>query len=117
MPIPIVPILKLIALSSIKIVALGIGALVIPVWTVRLVIGGTGESVRFATNWMVEEGKLPSSEANEFLQSLDKIQSVSMTRKQARHLLFSMIKKSLTGMAKSIGSLWGRVVRALKSKS
>jgi len=81
------------------------------------VIGGTGESVRFATNWMVSEGKLPADEATDFLESLDKIQSVQMTRKQARHLLFSMIKKSMAGMLSSIAGVWHRILRALKVKS
>jgi|GEM_PF-3942685 len=70
MSIPIVPLLKLIALGSIKIIFLGLGALIVPVLTVRLVVGGTGESIRLATQWMVDHGKMEQAEADTFLACL-----------------------------------------------
>jgi len=106
MALPIVPVLKLIALGSLKIVVLGIGALVVPVFTVRLVVGGTGESIRLATKWMIDHDQISHTEAEVFLQSLDKVQQAEFTRPQARGLLFAMIKKSAKGTANSISSMW-----------
>ena len=75
MALPVLPVLKLIALGTIKIVVLGIGALVVPVLTLRLVLGGTGESIRLAALWMIEHNQLEQQEADTFLESLGKVQS------------------------------------------
>ena len=64
MALPVLPVLKLIALGTIKIVVLGIGALVVPVLTLRLVLGGTGESIRLAALWMIEHNQLEQQEAD-----------------------------------------------------
>lgn len=98
MALPVLPVLKLIALGSIKIVILGLGALLAPVFTVRLVIGGTGESIRLATQWMIEHNQMDQQEADVFLQSLYKVQLAEFTRAQARGLLFAKIKKSTSSM-------------------
>ncbi len=98
MALPVLPVLKLIALGSVKIVFLGLGALIVPVFTVRLVIGGTGESIRMATQWMIEHGQMDQQEADVFLKSLGKVQQAEFTRAQARGLLFAKIKKSATGI-------------------
>ncbi len=97
MALPIMPVLKLIALGSVKIIFLGLGALIVPVFTVRLVIGGTGESIRMATNWMIDHGKMDQTEADLFFQTLSKVQQAEFTRSQARGLLFAKIKKTATG--------------------
>ncbi len=106
MALPLVPVLKLVALGSIKIVVLGIGALVVPVFTVRLVVGGTGESIRLATTWMVEHDQMSQPDADHFLESLSKVQEANFTRPQARGLLFAMIKKTATGTLTSIKNAW-----------
>jgi len=41
MALPLVPVLKLIVLGMLKFIVLGVGALVVPVLTVRFVLGGT----------------------------------------------------------------------------
>ncbi len=97
MALPIAPVLKLIALGSLKIIFLGLGALIVPIFTVRLVVGGTGESVRMATYWMIEHGQLEEEEAEAFFKTLGKVQQAEFTRSQARGLLFAKIKKTATG--------------------
>lgn len=117
MAFPLLPILKLIALGSIKIVLLGIGALVVPVFTVRMVVGGTGESVRLATQWMVDHDQMEQQEAEVFLKSLSKVQSSDFTRSQARGLLFAMIRKTATGTVTSFKSAWQWMVGLFSNKA
>ena len=114
MSIPIVPLLKLIALGSIKIIFLGLGALIVPVLTVRLVVGGTGESIRLATQWMVDHGKMEQAEADTFLASLTKVQQADYTRAQARGLLFVKIKKTCMGTLTAMKSFSSWVISLFK---
>ena len=104
MALPVLPVLKLIALGTIKIIVLGIGALVVPVLTLRLVLGGTGESIRLAAHWMIDHDQLDQKEADAFLQSLSKIQQAQYSRSQARGLLFAMISKTVVGTVAGIRS-------------
>ncbi len=104
MALPVVPTLKLLALSSVKVVVLGLGALIIPIQTVRLVVGGTGESVRIAANWMRDHEKLSGEETEQFMELLTRVQQAEYSREQARGLLFVIIKKSLAGMANSVSA-------------
>jgi len=106
MALPVLPVIKLIALGAIKTVVLGIGALVVPVLTLRLVLGGTGESIRLAAIWMIEHNQLEQQEADTFLQSLSKVQQAQYTRSQARGLLFTMIKKTVAGTVDGIQNGW-----------
>lgn len=106
MALPLLPVLKLIALGSIKIVVLGLGALIVPVFTVRVVVGGMGESVRLATQWMIDHDQMDTEEAEAFLASLSKVQQADYTRSQARGLLFAMIKKTAVGTLSSIRGGW-----------
>ena len=106
MALPLIPVLKLIALGSIKIVVLGIGALLAPVFTVRMVLGGTGESVRMAVGWMVDHHQLEKEEGDAFLHTLAKVQQADYTRGQARGLLFAKIKKTAFGAISSVKSVW-----------
>jgi len=114
MALPLLPVLKLIALGSIKIVVLGIGALIVPVFTVRMVVGGTGESVRLATQWMIEHDQISQEEADTFLASLTKVQQADYSRSQARGLLFAMIKKTALGTVNSIKNTWFWMVGLFK---
>ena len=95
------PVLKLIVLGMLKFIVLGVGALVVPVLTVRFVLGGTGESIRLATQWMIENDKMSQQEADVFLGSLSKVQKTEYTRAQARSLLFSMLQKGAKGVVGS----------------
>ena len=116
MALPLLPVLKLIALGSVKIVVLGVGALLAPVFTVRMVLGGTGESVRMAVHWMIEHGQLEQEEGDAFLLTLNKVQQATYTRKQALGLLFAKIKKTASGTLTSIKSMVFWVVGLFKSK-
>lgn len=98
MALPIVPALKLLALGSIKIIVLGVGALFVPVFTVKLVVGGMGESVKLAANWLHTQDKLSSNETDDLLRLLQKVQDAELERPQARALLFEMVKKTIFSM-------------------
>lgn len=114
MALPVIPVLKLIALGSLKLVFLGLGALLVPVFTVRLVVGGTGESVRMATQWMIEHGQLEQEEADVFLKTLGKVQQADFTRSQARGLLFAKIKKTATGTLSGFKTIWNWTLSLFK---
>ena len=114
MALPLLPVLKLMALGSIKIIVLGLGALIVPVFTVRMVLGGTGESVRMAVEWMIDHQQLEQVEADAFLSTLNKVQQANYTRAQARGLLFAKIKKTAGGTVTSIKSLWSWMLGLFK---
>lgn len=105
MAIPLVPVLKLLALGSIKIILLGVGALFFPVLTVRLIVGGTGESVKLAANWMQQHDKLSAAETEQFLQLLQKVQDAELEKSQARGLIMAMIGKTFSSMGNSIRNM------------
>jgi len=110
MALPLVPVLKLIALGMIKFVVLGVGALIVPILTVRFVLGGTGESIRLTTQWMVDNDKMNQQEADVFLSSLSKVQEADFTRAQARDLLFSMLRKAAAGAVTSTTGMFQRIL-------
>ena len=114
MAIPLLPVLKLVALGSIKIVVLAIGALIVPVFTVRMVVGGTGESIRLATQWMIDHDQISQREADTFLVSLSKVQQADFSRSQARGLLFAMIRKTAMGTVNSVKGVWQWMVGLFK---
>ncbi|OED35965.1 hypothetical protein AB833_29015 [Chromatiales bacterium (ex Bugula neritina AB1)] len=115
MALPLFPAIKLLALGSIKIVLLGAGALFLPVFTVRLVLGGTGESVRMAALWMQNHDMLTSKETDDFLQSLTRVQQAEFDSTQARGLLFEMIKKTVGGMGSSLAKMGNWLIRPFRS--
>lgn len=106
MPLPIVPAIKLLALGSIKIIVLVVGALFVPIFTVKLVVGGMGESVKLAANWMLSHDKLTSEETADLMRLLQKVQDAELERPQARGLLFEMVRKTLSSMGNSIKNAW-----------
>ncbi len=104
MALPIVPVLKLLALGSLKIIVLGVGALFVPVLTVKLVVGGMGESVKLAASWLRSQEKLSSSETDDLIRLLQKVQDVELERAQARALLFELVKKTISSMSSTCRS-------------
>lgn len=102
MAFPIIPVLKLIALGSIKIVLLGVGALFVPVFTARLVVGGTGESIKLAANWLLQHGKLSATETEDFLRLLKKVRETELEKAQARGLLMAMMRKTIESMGAGV---------------
>lgn len=101
MPLPLIPVLKLLALGSLKIIVLGIGALIVPVFTVKLVVGGMGESVKLAAGWLRSHDKLTIEETDDLLRLLQKVQDAELEKSQARGLLFEMVRKTVTSMGAS----------------
>ena len=106
MALPIVPVIKLVALGSIKIIVLLAGALFVPVFTVKLVVGGMGESVKLAASWMLSHNKLTAQETADLLQLFQKVQDAELEKSQARGLLFEMVRKTLSSMGNCVKSAY-----------
>ncbi len=105
MALPIMPVLKLIALGSIKIMLLGFGALVVPVFTLRLVLGGSGEPIRMVSHWLQTNKRLSDTECRQLNELIARLQQESYEPAEARQLLFQMVKKSALGMFTATGQL------------
>jgi hypothetical protein len=105
MPLPIMPVLKLMALGSIKIVLLGAGALVIPVFTLRLVLGGSGEPIRMTSEWLQRNNRLSEEEYRQLNELVGRLKQEPYSAPEARKLLFQMVKKSALGIFTASGQL------------
>ncbi len=105
MALPIMPVLKLMALGSIKIVLLGAGALVLPVFTLRLVLGGSGEPIRMVSHWLQRNNRLSDADYQQLNELVARLQQEEYSAQEARKLLFQMVKKSAMGIFTAGGQL------------
>lgn len=114
--IPFIPILKLMALGSIKIIALLVGALIMPRWTLRLMIKGAAGVVLPVGKWLLEYGRVDASTVEAVEREMDVMLTVSYSRKEARTILLGLVKKTVrsmmdavVGVPKATGRLFRRM--------
>ena len=60
--------------------------------------GGMGESVKLAAHWLHSQFKLSSTETNDLILLLQKVQDAELERSQARALLIEKVKKAIVSM-------------------
>jgi len=98
MPIFIV-FLKVLAVGSIKIIFIGLGGLLMPVFTFRTTSHGTAPITMDGIVFLAEEGLLPRADAEAGIKAIERLLHIAkkneenLTRKQARKLLIKMEKK------------------------
>lgn len=103
--IPIVPLLKLVALGSMKTILLGVGACFFPRVTLRLIVGSASSLIIPVLHWLSANGKLEVERLEALTAGLNEIGNYDYTAKEARTILFKLTKKSLLNVRDAIISL------------
>jgi len=113
--IPFVPILKLLALGSIKIVFLFVGALVVPKWTLRLMIKGAAGLVIPVGEWLLEQNKIDQDTVDSVKREVDVMLNVDYTRQEARAILMRLVHKTIKSMADATVGVVPTTIRFFKN--
>lgn len=113
--IPFIPILKLLALGSIKIIFLFVGALVVPTWTLRLMIKGAAGLVIPVGEWLLEQEKIDQDTVDSVKREVDVMLNVDYTRQEARAILMSLVKTTITSMADATVGIVPSTIRFFKN--
>jgi len=113
--IPFVPILKLLALGSIKIIFLFVGALVMPIWTLRLMIKGAAGLVIPVGEWLLEQDKVDQETVDSVRREVDIMLNVDYTREEARAILMKLVKKTVKSMADATVDFVPATIRFFKN--
>lgn len=116
----LVPVLKVLALGSIKFVGVGIGAAVAPVTTANFLVGlSSGTPLKYATfchqkgHFTDEQMELIIS-ANQLVESSLNDPDQHLSRNEAREFLKDILVSTVVGMKQSIVSIPARLVRFYK---
>lgn len=117
MAIPFVPLLKLIALGSIKLIFLCIGIVFFPVFALKFILGGATSMLLPTLDWLEENQKLDANRHDAIVNDLAELSSMPFTKAESRHLLGKLIKKMFANTMASAKMLFGRVGQAVKNIS
>lgn len=113
--LPIVPVLKLLALGTLKSVFLILGACFFPRWTLRLMIGGASGMILPVARSMCDGGCLDETVVGTLTTQLQSIQDHEFDRPEARAILLGLVRKTIMGMVdsvrgipKTVADIWHR---------
>lgn len=95
MIVPLITLLKLIALGSIKLVFLLFGIAFFPILALRLILGGATGMLLPTLAWLVENGRLEADRHTAIVEDLNELTSINLSRNEARHLLWKLLKKMI----------------------
>ena len=119
---PLVPVIKVLALGSVKFVGIGIGAAVAPVMTANFLVGlSAGTPLRYARfrhrKGLLSNEQLETVErANQMVQDSIDNQHEHLSRAEAREFLKEVLTGTVSGMKKSflsVPSLFARFYKQL----
>ena len=118
MALPLIPLLKLIALGSLKLIFLLFGAVFFPVFALRFILGGATGMLLPALDWLEEHDRLDPDRHRAIVDDLATMRDISFTRKEARHVLWTLIKKTMINMVATVkgyfasaAALFGRMFK------
>jgi len=113
----LLPLIKILALGSIKFVGVGLGAAIAPVTTANFLVNmSSGTPFKYA-KFRHKKGDLTDEqlaiikEANQLISDSVNDKEQSMSRPEAREFLKEMLVGTIAGMKQSIVSLSSAVVR------
>ena len=109
--IPILPLLKVIALGSIKFIFIGVGAAFFPAFTLKFILGGAIGMVAPVIRWHAQQGM---DDIEETLGDLDIVINHPYTKEEARAILLGMLKSTLVGMWQSTLDVLKAIVRLIQ---
>ena len=102
MIVPLITLLKLIALGSIKLIFLLLGIAFFPIYALRLILGGATGMLLPTLAWLVENGRLDAARHIAIVDDLEELAHINLSRSEARHLLWELIKKMIGNMHQTI---------------
>jgi len=102
MIVPLITLLKLIALGSIKLIFLLLGITFFPIFALRLILGGATGMLLPTLAWLVENGRLEAERHIAIVEDLEELEHISLSRREARHLLWKLIKKMIANFHQTI---------------
>lgn len=114
---PLLPVLKVLALGSVKFIGVGIGAAVAPVLTANFLVGlSAGTPLKYAkfrhTKGLFSDEQLAMiKQANELIEHSLTDQDKHLNRSEAREFLKEVLLGTVDGMKKSIVSVPGQLAR------
>ena len=117
---PLVPVIKVLALGSVKFVGIGIGAAVAPVMTANFLVGlSAGTPLRYARfrhrKGLLSNEQLETVErANQMVQDSIDNQHEHLSRAEAREFLKEVLTGTVSGMKKGFLSVPSLFVRFYK---
>lgn len=118
--VPFVPVLKVLALGSIKFVALAVGASVVPVRTANFLVGMSSSTPLKHAEFRYQQGHISEEEierARAVFQALNESitnPDLFLSRAEARAFLVSIMKDTWVGMKQSVVSLPSRIATAVQ---
>lgn len=117
---PLVPVIKVLALGSVKFVGIGVGAAVAPVMTAHFLVGlSAGTPLRYARfrhrKGLLSNEQLETVErANQMVQDSIDNQHEHLSRAEAREFLKEVLAGTVSGMRNSILSVPSLLTRLYK---
>lgn len=114
MALPLIPLIKILALGSLKIVFLLFGAVFFPVLSLRFILTGASGMLQPTLDWLETNGRLDPERHVAVIEDLNALGKIEFTRAEARHLLFKLVGKTIHGMVSAIVSLPATIVRLVK---
>jgi len=101
MIIPFITILKLIAIGSIKLIFLLLGIAFFPIFALRFILGGATSMLMPTLDWMEEHEKIDNAKHKAIVDDLTSLTSIEFTRKEARVILWTLIRKTCSNFVTS----------------
>ncbi len=120
MLLPIIPLLKVIALGSVKLVFLAVGAGFFPIYTLRVILGGATGMLMPALKWLLERERLDEADFHRITKDLEQLSELEFTRGEARQVLWVVIGKTVNNMLSAVVGLpsaIGRFFSMLKNRN
>jgi len=104
MILPLITVLKLIALGSIKLVFLLLGIVFFPIYALRLILGGATGMLLPTLAWLVENGRLDAERHLAIVSDLEELAQLKLSRAEARQLLWKLVKKMIGNMRQTLSN-------------
>ena len=106
MIVPFITLLKLIALSSVKLIFLLLGIAFFPIYALRLILGGATGMLLPTLSWLVDNERLDADRHIAIVNDLEELAHINLSRSEARHLLWQLIKKTIGNLLQTLRE-WG----------
>jgi len=100
--LPLIPLIKIIALGSLKVVFLFFGALFFPVLSLRFILSGASGMLLPVLDWLESQGRIDKLRHRAVIDDIEALSAVEFTRTEARRLLFKLIRKTVQNMGMAV---------------
>lgn len=112
--IPFVPVLKLLALGSIKFILIFVGALIAPKFTLRFLLGGAAGIALPVAKWLHSNQNMDTRELEHVEHAFEILNTTEYSAADARDILFGLTKHTASQMKTAVLLVPARTVRFFK---